>query len=134
MSTDYSTLQPGQEISNQAYDLDSSIVAKYLEATAGEFTLVGELDARQLVPPMAVAALSLRGIVNDLGIPGGTLHVGQELEFKNPVPVGSILECRASILQNSLRGKWRFIVVKMDVKDGDGLEVMAGKSTITVPA
>ncbi len=82
---------------------------------------------------MAVAALSLRGVVNDLQIPGGTLHAGQELEFRADVPVGTALECRASLLQNSVRAGWRFLVVGLEVDSDTGLRVMEGKSTIMVP-
>lgn len=133
MSIDYSTLAPGQEISNQAYDLDATVVSRYVAAVADESSLCSEDDGRELVPPMAVAALSLRGVVNDLAIPGGTLHAGQELEFKEPVAVGDALACRATLLQNSVRGEWRFMVVQLGVEDGQGREVMAGKSTIMLP-
>ena len=133
MSIDYSTLAPGQEISNQVYDLDATVVSRYVGAVADESRLRDEHDGRELVPPMAVAALSLRGVVNDLAIPGGTLHAGQELEFKGPVAVGDALACRATLIQNSVRGEWRFMVVKLGVEDGQGREVMAGKSTIMLP-
>ncbi|MCH8206785.1 MAG: MaoC family dehydratase [Chloroflexi bacterium] len=134
MPIDYSTLLPGQEISSQTYTLDSTAVSKYAEAVGDDSALCRDDDGRELVPPMAVAALSLRGVVNDLAIPGGTLHAGQELEFKNPVAVGEELACRATLLQNSVRGEWRFMVVRLDVEDGTGREVMAGKSTIMLPA
>ena len=83
---------------------------------------------------MAVAALSLRGVVEDLAIPGGTLHVGQELEFVRAVPIGSTLECKATVLQNSVRGEWRFFVGQLAVEDKSGHEVMKGKSTLMLPA
>jgi acyl dehydratase len=86
-----------------------------------------------LAPPMAVAALSLRGVVNDLAVPAGTLHAGQELEFSGAVQVGETLACKATVLQNSVRGAWRFLVVGLSVEDGRGVPVMSGKSTLVVP-
>lgn len=133
MPIDYSTLVSGQEISNRTYDLDVTVVSRYVEAVADQTSLRSEADGRELVPPMAVAALSLRGVVNDLAIPGGTLHAGQELEFKKTVAIGDTLACRATLLQNSVRGEWRFIVVQLGVEDDKGREVMAGKSTIMLP-
>ena len=133
MPIDYSTLVSGQEISNRTYDLDATVVSRYVEAVADQASLRSEADGRELVPPMAVAALSLRGVVNDLAIPGGTLHAGQELEFKKTVAIGDTLACRATLLQNSVRGEWRFIVVQLGVEDDEGREVMAGKSTIMLP-
>ena len=82
---------------------------------------------------MVVAALGLRGVVNDLAIAGGTLHAGQELEFSGAVQVGETLQCTATLVQNSVRGEWRFMVVQLDVQDGAGRQVMIGKSTIMVP-
>ena len=83
---------------------------------------------------MAVAALSLRGVVTDLAIPGGTLHAGQELKFIEPVPIGETLDCRATVLQNSVRGSWRFLVVGLEVVKSQGQKVLEGKSTIMLPA
>ena len=133
MSIDYASLAPGQEISCRTYDLSSETVSRYREAVEDTSALVVASDGRELVPPMAVAALSLRGVVNDLAIPGGALHAGQELEFKAPVPLGATLECRATLAQNSVRGEWRFMVVDLRAEDGAGRAVMVGKSTIMVP-
>ena len=133
MSVDYATLAPGQEISNRTYDLDPGTVSRYAAAVEDGASLRCGGDGAASVPAMAVAALGLRGIVNDLAIPGGTLHAGQELEFKAPVVVGDSLTCRATLLQNSVRGEWRFMVVQLGVEDGGGREVMAGKSTIMLP-
>jgi acyl dehydratase len=83
---------------------------------------------------MAIAALSLRGVVNDLQIPGGTLHVGQEMGFKNSVQVGETLRCIASLASNNVRREWRFMVVTLTVLNSSGHSVMEGKSTIMLPA
>ncbi len=82
---------------------------------------------------MAVAALGLRGIVEDLQIPGGTLHTSQELEFLAPVKVGAKLRCEADVLQNSVRGDRRFLVIGLTINDGEGRQVLAGKSTLVLP-
>lgn len=133
MSVDYATLAPGREISNRTYDLDSGTVSRYVAAVEHGASLRSGAGDAAPVPAMAVAALGLRGVVNDLAIPGGTLHAGQELEFKAPVAVGDSLTCKATLLQNSVRGAWRFMVVQLGVENGDGREVMAGKSTIMLP-
>ena len=88
----------------------------------------------ELAPPMSIAALSLRGVVNDLQIPGGTLHVGQEMEFKGSVEVGEDLRCVASVASNNVRGDWRFLAVDLSVLSSSSDEVMVGKSTIMLPA
>ena len=133
MSIDYSSLTPGQEISNRTYKLDAEAVARYVEAVDDRSGLFTQAVKPPLAPPMAVAALGLRGVVNDLAIPGGTLHAGQELEFRGAVGVGTALDCSATLAQNSVRGEWRFLVVELEVVDDAGLVVMTGKSTIIVP-
>ena len=134
MPVDYSALAPGQDISDRTYLLDAASVARYIEAVGDRSGIFSQADDGAGAPPMAVAALSLRGVVEDLAIPGGTLHVGQELEFVRAVPIGSTLECKATVLQNSVRGEWRFFVVQLAVEDKSGHEVMKGKSTLMLPA
>ena len=130
---DYSRLAPGQEVSRRTYHLDPETVDRYVRAVEGSGPVPSE-EGRPLVPPMAVAALGLRGVVQDLRIPGGTLHVGQEMAFLDAVPVGATVQCRAVVLQNAVRGGYRFLTVGMEVTDGDGRRVLEAKSSIMVPA
>ncbi len=134
MISDYSDLQPGQEISRHSYEVDEALVSAYVAAVQDDNPALTSGSGVQLVPAMAVAALSIRGVVHDLRIPGGTLHAGQEFEFMSAVAVGSSLECAATLVQNSVRGDWRFLVVDCHVTDGDSSDVMSGKSTIMIPA
>ena len=133
MAVDYSKLTTGQIVSHHTYQLDEDMVGEYLDAVKDVSDLPLRDDGRRLVPPMSMAALSLRGVVQDLQIPGGTLHVGQEFEFTKAVTVGSTLECEATLAQNSVRGGMRIMVVTSTVRDADGVEVMSGKSTIMLP-
>jgi acyl dehydratase len=82
---------------------------------------------------MAVAALMLRGVVNDLALPGGTLHTGQEMEFLRTVRAGDELDCTATVAQSSVRGGRRFVVFRLAVENGDGQTVLNGTSTLMVP-
>ena len=134
MTVDYSALEAGQQISDRTHLLDAALVSRFADAVEDRATLRSSVDGGHPVPPMAIAALSLRGVLQDLEIPGGTLHVGQELEFRRALEVGAKLDCRATVAQNSVRGEWRFLVVKLEVVDGAGVVVMTGKSTIIVPA
>ena len=131
MTVDHASLEPGQTISNRRYTLDDAAVALYVNAVGDRSGLYREGDG--VTPPMAVAALGLRGVVEDLHIPGGTLHTSQEMEFLVAVPVGSELRCEADVLQNSVRGGRRFLVVDIRMDDGDGRRVLNGKSTLVLP-
>ena len=91
MPLDYSLLKTGNEISDQTYTLSKKEVDLYLEAVQDQSKREFDESGIELSPPMAIAALSLRGVVNDLQIPGGTLHVGQEMSFQNSVQFGETL-------------------------------------------
>ena len=127
---DYAKLASGEQISNYRYTLDDELVSRYVKAVSDKSELYSQ---ESLVPPMSIAALSLRGVVVDLDIPGGTVHVGQELEFMEAVLVGDRLDCIATLLQNAIRKGWRFMVVKLEVNNREKRRVMEGKSTILIP-
>ena len=105
MLSDYAELEPGQEISRHSYQVDERMVSEYLAAVQDETPALMNETGEQLVPAMAVAALSIRGVVQDLRIPGGTLHAGQEFEFMSAVSVGHSLECVADSV-TELSTKW----------------------------
>ena len=132
MFQDYGELKPGTQVSSKVYELEPALVSDYVDAVQHQNGLLEDAQGRKLVPPMAVAALSIRGAVEDLRIPGGTLHAGQEIRFSRAVAVGTQLNCVATLAQNSVRGDWRFLIVDCRVTDDDS-EVMTGKSTIMIP-
>jgi len=134
LPVNYSLLETGSTVSDQKYTLTQREVDLYLDAVQDDSVRHLNGSGTQLAPPMALAALSLRGVVIDLQIPGGTLHVGQEMEFKDSVRVGESLRCIASLASNNVRGEWRFMVVNLSVLRSSGDEVMEGKSTIMLPA
>ena len=131
---EYGELEAGQVVSRHGYCLDSALVSDYVKAVQDDSGTLFDAEGHELVPAMAVAALSIRGVVEDLRIPGGTLHVGHEFEFSGAVAVGQSVNCVATLAQNSVRGDWRFLVVDCKVSRENDAEVMKGKSTIMIPA
>ncbi len=134
MPHDYAGLSVGDTISDRIFPVGIDGVEKYAAAVRDESGIFDPSDARPTVPPMAVATFALRGVLDDLGIPEGTLHVGQEMSFLGAVSVGDELHCRAVISQNAVKTGFRLLAVGMDVRDGDDRQVMTAKSTILVPA
>ena len=131
---EYGELEAGQIVSSHSYCLDSTLVSDYVEAVQDDSGPLLDTGGLELVPAMAVAALSMRGVVEDLRIPGGTLHAGQEFEFSGAVAVGDSVDCVATLAQNSVRGDWRFLIVECLVSDASDKNIMKGKSTIMIPA
>ncbi|MDC0034884.1 MaoC family dehydratase [Chloroflexi bacterium] len=134
MPINYSILETGNTISDQKYTLTQKEIDLYLDSVQDGSERQFSESGIELAPPMAIAALSLRGVVNDLQIPGGTLHVGQEMQFKGSVEVGEDLRCIASIASNNIRGDWRFMTVNLSVLSSSENEILEGKSTIMLPA
>ena len=60
MPINYSQLESKQIISNRQHVLDDSTVNSYIEAVEDQSSGVTN------VPPMAIAALSLKGVIQDL--------------------------------------------------------------------
>ena len=72
----YQDLKTGQEFPPATFQVDSTIVADYLKAIEEDNVLYQDTG---LVPPMAVAALALKALINAISMPPGTIHVSQDL-------------------------------------------------------
>ena len=72
---DYSQLQPENIISENQYEISQDFINKYTESVKDDSVY------NNLVPPMAISALSIRGVLNDLNIPGGTVQLNQEFDY-----------------------------------------------------
>ena len=134
MAVEPSRLTPGVVVSHRRFELDARTIREYAAAVddASPVQVDAEDEAR-LAPPMAVAALMLRGVVNDLDMPGGTLHTGQELEFVRTVRAGDELDCTATVARSSVRGGRWFVVFNLAAEDGEGRTVLTGTSTLMMP-
>ena len=132
MPVDYASLTPGSQLAHDTLSLDDETVGRYLDAV-GDETRVASGDGPRFAPAMAVAALSFRGVIRALDLPGGSLHLAQELEFARPVAIGETLECRAEVLQNSVRRGMRVLVVSLETADANGRAALTGKSTVMLP-
>ena len=124
---DYSKLQPESIISENQYQFSEDFINKYTESVKDNS------DYKNNVPPMAISALSIRGVLNDLNIPGGTVHVSQEFNYFSPVQKSDKIECLATIISNNVRGGWRFLGIKLETTSENHKLIMTGKSTIMIP-
>ena len=128
---EYSSLKAGQKVCDGRYTLTSRDIAEYVSAVSDSSPMYSDGST---APPTAVAALALKSVLEALAIPAGTIHVGQELEFKEHVRAGQDLSCEATLVQNSVRGNSRFLSIAIEVRNEEGASVLQGKSTIVVPA
>jgi len=124
-------LPKGYELPAFPFELSPDWVREYVASVEDE--AIGEVDG-DFVPPMAIAALALRALLEGARLPDGAIHLGQELEFVRPVRVGEKLHASARVVSRGERQGWVLSGVEMDVTAADGSAVMHGRATATMPA
>lgn len=124
----YEELIPGYKFPPVSYELNASLVSKYLKAvdSAGD----------GFVPPLAITALAIATMAGSIPLPPGivAIHTSQELEFFRLVPVGTTIECHIGVAQKIARGKMTMLVVELEVLDEGKEKVQSGKATVALLA
>lgn len=127
---DFQALSVGRTTASVSYHLTKEAVSEYIEAVADGSPLYQDTD---LVPPTALAALSVRTLLVSLGLPPGTVHASQDLGFKGVARTGQRITCGGRVVQNQLRGKSRFLAVEANVSGEDGEMLLWGRSLVILP-
>jgi acyl dehydratase len=130
MPTTYGELQAGYEFPPGSLKLDADTVARFLQAVDDNNRLYSD---RKLAPPMAVAALAMAALSNTIGLPPGSIHVSQELQFKAAVNIDHDLTSYARISRAQKRGKLHIIAVDLDVRNSGGETILAGTTSFILP-
>lgn len=128
MTLDFYALRRGDALPQVAFALSADEVRAYLDAT-------GEPAERwaRLVPPLALGALALGGLMEALPLPAGALHAAQEFEFLAPVAHDERVEVRMSVAQQSVRAGASIVVIASELESG-GRPVARARSTVMAPA
>ena len=122
--------QSGYEFAPVRFQLTPQEVDLYLQA-AGES---GELFRQQgYVPPTALAAYALRGILIEIKLPSGALHSAQETSVFRPVKSNETITFNAKLTRNAVRKGWRFVSIDFSGADEEGKQVIRGRSTVVIP-
>jgi len=127
---EYQDLKAGQEFPAAAFQVDSATVSDYLKAVEEDSAIYQNTG---LVPPMAVAALALKALINAISMPPGTIHVSQEFEFMATVSTQDTLTSRATVSRVQERGKLHLITVDVSVLNQENKPVLAGKTGFILP-
>jgi acyl dehydratase len=129
MSATLAALPRGHEFPPTSFTLAPEWVGAYIAAVGD--AAIGAAGPG-LVPPMAIAALSIRALIEASPLPPGTLHAGQEIAFHRAVRVGERLTVTASIVSRGERAGWVLMSVDLEVSSA-GKVVMTGRATVTFP-
>jgi hypothetical protein len=128
-------LPRGHELPAARFRLGADDVRHYLEAVEDRSNAYGQgPEGPAWVPPLAVAALALRVILGQVGLPPGALHASQEVEFRRPVPVGASLRSRARVAQRSEMRGAVVSVIQFEVgEEGTPGPAVVGRATVIAP-
>ncbi len=126
----YQELKAGTEFPPAVFQVDSATVSDYLKAVGEDHAIYQNTG---LVPPMAVAALALKALINAISMPAGTVHVSQEFEFTAAVNTQDTLTSQAKVSRVQERGKLHLMSVDINVFDQGRKQVLAGKTSFILP-
>ena len=117
------------EVDLGGWKLSDEFVQDYLEAVGDALPAYAHYG---LVPPTALAARALGSLLEQLELPPGAVHSLQEIATIKPVSFGQEITGIASLGQPKRRGGMEFITAGFTLKDGEGRDVLTGKSTVLV--
>lgn len=102
---DFASLERGYELSPFTLQVTAQDVAHYLDATGEQHELW-----ETCVPPLALGAFALGGLMDRFQVPAGLVHTGQEYDFTEPVPIDEPVEVRITVASSSERRGARMVV------------------------
>jgi hypothetical protein len=128
MTVSLADLQKGHEFAPKTFELTPAWVAEYRSAVEDEST------PHSSVPPLALAALTFRSLLEQAAMPDGAIHVSQELNCFRAGEAGEAVVARARIGSRGERAGWVLMGVEFEVAEESGDTVMSGRATITFPS
>jgi hypothetical protein len=131
------TMNEGQEFPPTPLDLSREAVSRLLESLDAQ--LLRDTDRVELVPPSALASLSLAALLRHTALPDGSLHISQEIRIDRAIHVDSHAICSAVVSTVSNKAGLTFVSLDFSVA-GSGThernsgEILAtGSSTVMFP-
>ena len=124
--TSVSALPRGHEFAPARFTVTSGDVGAYL-AAVGDRQEYGDL-----VPPLAAVALGLAALQEQLVLPEGSLHTGQEVEQFGGIGVDAPLTLTGSVVQRSERQGFVISVLEFEIATAAGPAIRA-RTTVMAP-
>ncbi len=127
---EYEHLETGYEFHPASYRLDIGMIATYLRAVGDTSPLHHDSE---IIPPMAVATLAMTSLLESISLPGGTIHVSQEIEFIDPISIKDTITCHARVIRKHERGKLHLMAIELNVFNQTQKAVLSGKTSFVLP-
>jgi hypothetical protein len=128
MAVSLAALPKGHEFKETKFELTPQWVAEYVSAVEDQTAGTG------VVPPLALATLSIRSLFEQAALPDGAIHVSQETHFWLEAPPAGAIVAKARIASRGERAGWVLMGVELEVEDEARTTLMNGRATITFPA
>ena len=127
MTVDFFALRQGDVLPEFSLSVDAGEVRAYLDAT-------GEPAEhwRECVPPLALGAFAVAGLLEEVPPPAGVVHTGQNFEFLAPVPVGHVLSGHVTVAQRSERQGMLFTTFTIELRSSTDV-VVRGRTSVVFP-
>ncbi len=127
MTIDFFALRQGDVLPEFALRVDSDEVLAYLEST-------GEPAEhwREFVPPLALGAFAVAGLLEEVPPPAGVVHTGQNFEFLASVPVGQTLSGHVTVAQRAERQGMLFTTFTIELRSSTSV-VVRGRTSVVFP-
>ena len=127
---DYSELTTGYEFPQTSFRLNSNMVTAYLKAVNDNNTLYRDAN---LVPPMAIVALTMATLAKSISLPEGAIHVSQELEFLNTVSLQDTITSRAKVSRKQKSGRFHLLTIELHLHNQNKIEIICGQTEFILP-
>jgi acyl dehydratase len=125
---DFRSLNRGDALPEFPIAMSAGEVRAYLDAT-GEQSPLWETH----VPPLALGALALAGLMERVDVPTGIVHTRQELDFLRAVQIDEPLTVRITVASASERRGAVITAFESEVVDASGEAVGGGRATVMLP-
>jgi len=86
-----------------------------------------------MVPPLALSAYALGGLLDKLALPPGAIHSLQEITTVRPVGFGEHITAVAQLERTRQHGGLEFTTASYVLTNSAGAQVQTGKTTVLVP-
>ena len=127
---DLRQIQAGFAFPVQTLSLDKATVAAYIEAVEDPSPYYRAPD--ELVPPLAILALSMRGLTDLLVSYPGVTHASQRLTIGRPARIGDTVTAALTVRTRSERRGFAALILAVRVEDG-AAAVLEGEMLLMVP-
>ena len=129
---DFAEISEGTMVVNKEILFTEDNIIRFLSVSGGNVANYISEEERHLVPPTLMAAKALGTMLGTTGIPRGTLHTSQRIEYLREVSSDSTLTMQATVAKNKKRAGARFLTIEITLLNLKGDKVLFASSGLVI--